>query len=57
MKKPKLINLKKKIKIISFDIDNTICRTKNNFDEVIRFKPEASRKSSKECYLLGKFKK
>ncbi len=30
---------------------------KNNFDEVIRFKPEASRKSSKECYLLGKFKK
>ena len=31
MKKPKLINLKKKIKIIFFDIDNTICRTKNNF--------------------------
>ena len=30
---------------------------KDNFDEVIRFKPEASRKSSKECYLLGKFKK
>ena len=30
---------------------------RNNFDEVIRFKPEASRKSSKECYLLGKFKK
>ena len=30
---------------------------KNNFDEVMRFKPEASRKSSKECYLLGKFKK
>ena len=30
---------------------------KNNFDEVIRFKPEASRKSSKECYLLGKYKK
>ena len=30
---------------------------KNNFNEVIRFKPEASRKSSKECYLLGKFKK
>ena len=29
----------------------------NNFNEVIRFKPEASRKSSKECYLLGKFKK
>ena len=31
--------------------------TQNNFEEVIRFKPEASRKSSKECYLLGKFKK
>jgi 23S rRNA (uridine2552-2'-O)-methyltransferase len=30
---------------------------KENFKEVVRIKPEASRKSSKECYLLGKFKK
>ena len=30
---------------------------KENFKEVIRIKPEASRTSSKECYLLGKFKK
>ena len=30
---------------------------KKNFKEVIRIKPEASRTSSKECYLLGKFKK
>ena len=30
---------------------------KENFDEVIRIKPEASRPSSKECYLLGKYKK
>ena len=30
---------------------------KNNFDEVIRIKPEASRSSSRECYLLGKYKK
>ncbi len=30
---------------------------KKNFKEVIRIKPEASRVSSKECYLLGKFKK
>ena len=37
--------------------DNLKKFMKNNFDEVIRFKPEASRKSSKECYLLGKFKK
>ena len=37
--------------------DHLIKFMKNNFDEVIRFKPEASRKSSKECYLLGKFKK
>jgi len=29
----------------------------NNFEEVIRIKPEASRPNSKECYLLGKFKK
>ena len=29
---------------------------KKNFKEVIRIKPEASRISSKECYLLGKFK-
>ena len=29
---------------------------KKNFKEVIRIKPEASRASSKECYLLGKFK-
>ena len=29
---------------------------KKNFKEVIRIKPEASRTSSKECYLLGKFK-
>ena len=29
---------------------------KMNFKEVIRIKPEASRTSSKECYLLGKFK-
>jgi len=28
-----------------------------NFKEVVRIKPEASRTSSKECYLLGKFKK
>ena len=30
---------------------------KKNFKEVIRIKPEASRISSKECYLLGKIKK
>ena len=30
---------------------------KENFKEVVRIKPEASRASSKECYLLGKFKK
>ena len=30
---------------------------KDNFDEVIRIKPEASRSSSRECYLLGKYKK
>lgn len=30
---------------------------KENFKEVVRIKPEASRTSSKECYLLGKFKK
>ena len=30
---------------------------KENFKEVLRIKPEASRTSSKECYLLGKFKK
>ena len=30
---------------------------KKNFKEVIRIKPEASRPSSKECYLLGKYKK
>ena len=30
---------------------------KNNFEEVLRIKPEASRQNSKECYLLGKFKK
>ena len=30
---------------------------KDNFDEVIRIKPEASRTSSRECYLLGKYKK
>jgi len=30
---------------------------KKNFKEVIRIKPEASRVSSKECYVLGKFKK
>ena len=30
---------------------------KENFKEVVRIKPEASRISSKECYLLGKFKK
>ncbi len=30
---------------------------KENFNEVFRIKPEASRTSSKECYLLGKFKK
>lgn len=30
---------------------------KDNFDEVIRIKPEASRSSSRECYLLGKNKK
>ena len=30
---------------------------KKNFKEVVRIKPEASRSSSKECYLLGKFKK
>ena len=30
---------------------------KENFKEVARIKPEASRTSSKECYLLGKFKK
>ena len=30
---------------------------KKNFKEVIRIKPEASRTSSKECYLLGKVKK
>ena len=30
---------------------------KENFKEVTRIKPEASRTSSKECYLLGKFKK
>ena len=30
---------------------------KKNFKEVVRIKPEASRTSSKECYLLGKFKK
>ena len=29
---------------------------KKSFKEVIRIKPEASRVSSKECYLLGKFK-
>ena len=29
---------------------------KKNFKEVIRIKPEASRISSKECYLLGKIK-
>ena len=29
---------------------------KKNFKEMIRIKPEASRTSSKECYLLGKFK-
>ena len=29
---------------------------KKNFKEVIRIKPEASRTTSKECYLLGKFK-
>ena len=29
---------------------------KKSFKEVIRIKPEASRTSSKECYLLGKFK-
>jgi len=29
---------------------------KKNFKEVITIKPEASRTSSKECYLLGKFK-
>ena len=29
----------------------------NNFEEVLRIKPEASRPNSKECYLLGKFKK
>ncbi len=29
---------------------------KKNFKEVIRIKPEASRTSSSECYLLGKFK-
>jgi 23S rRNA (uridine2552-2'-O)-methyltransferase len=28
-----------------------------NFEKVIRIKPEASRISSKECYLLGKIKK
>tara|TARA_B100001057_G_scaffold59672_1_gene52869 strand:+ start:5816 stop:6397 length:582 start_codon:yes stop_codon:yes gene_type:complete len=28
-----------------------------NFEKVIRIKPEASRTSSKECYLLGKIKK
>lgn len=30
---------------------------KLNFEKVIRIKPEASRISSKECYLLGKIKK
>ena len=30
---------------------------KENFKEVVRIKPEASRTSSKECYLLGKVKK
>jgi 23S rRNA (uridine2552-2'-O)-methyltransferase len=30
---------------------------KGNFKEAVRIKPEASRTSSKECYLLGKFKK
>ena len=30
---------------------------KENFKEVVRIKPEASRTISKECYLLGKFKK
>ena len=30
---------------------------KENFKEVVRIKPEASRTSSKEGYLLGKFKK
>ncbi len=30
---------------------------KENFKEVVRIKPEASRISSKECYLLGKVKK
>jgi 23S rRNA (uridine2552-2'-O)-methyltransferase len=30
---------------------------KLNFEKVIRIKPEASRTSSKECYLLGKIKK
>ena len=30
---------------------------KENFKDVVRIKPEASRRSSKECYLLGKFKK
>ena len=30
---------------------------KEKFKEVVRIKPEASRRSSKECYLLGKFKK
>ena len=30
---------------------------KKNFEEVVRIKPEASRTSSKECYLLGKVKK
>ena len=30
---------------------------KKNFKEVIRIKPEASRISSKECYLIGKIKK
>ena len=30
---------------------------RSNFEKVIRIKPEASRTSSKECYLLGKIKK
>jgi len=30
---------------------------KGNFKEAVGIKPEASRTSSKECYLLGKFKK
>ena len=30
---------------------------RSNFEKVIRIKPEASRTSSQECYLLGKIKK